>query len=220
MNQTDQYLPLREVVFRTLRKEILEGELHPGERLMELHLADRLDVSRTPIREAIRMLELEGLVTMVPRRGAFVSDISAKSLIDVLEVRRALEELAAELAAKRISKEQLRKLEEAVAMFEKRIREGDINEMARADEEFHYVILEATGNAKLMQLLAGFREQMYRYRAAYLRHESVHEELTEEHRSILAALSSHDEKAAVKAMREHIDRQQAFMIDAVNESNS
>ena len=82
-----QYLPLRDVVFRTLRQAILRGELKPGERLMEIRLANQLGVSRTPIREAIRMLELDGLVIMVPRKGAQVAQITEKDLNDVLEVR-------------------------------------------------------------------------------------------------------------------------------------
>ena len=90
----DEYLPLRDVVFKTLRQAILKGELEPGERLMEIQLAERLGVSRTPIREAIRKLELEGLVLMIPRKGAEVAKISESNLRDVLEVRRSLEELA------------------------------------------------------------------------------------------------------------------------------
>lgn len=95
----DEYLPLRDVVFNTLRQAILRGELKPGERLMEIQLANKLGVSRTPIREAIRKLELEGLVLMIPRKGAEVAEITEKSLKDVLEVRRALEELAVEIAS-------------------------------------------------------------------------------------------------------------------------
>ena len=90
----NEYLPLRDVVFNTLRRAILRGELKPGERLMEIQLANKLGVSRTPIREAIRKLELEGLVLMVPRKGAEVAEITEKNLRDVLEGRCALEELA------------------------------------------------------------------------------------------------------------------------------
>ena len=96
-----QYLPLRDVVFRALRQAILRGELKPGERLMEIRLANQLGVSRTPIREAIRMLELDGLVIMVPRKGAQVAQITEKDLNDVLEVRLGLEELAVKLACER-----------------------------------------------------------------------------------------------------------------------
>lgn len=99
----NEYLPLRDVVFNTLRQAILRGEFKPGERLMEIQLANKLGVSRTPIREAIRKLELEGLVIMIPRKGAEVADITEKSLRDVLEVRKALEELAVQLACEKIT---------------------------------------------------------------------------------------------------------------------
>ena len=103
----DAYLPLRDVVFNTLREAILKGDLKPGERLMELQLAAKLGVSRTPIREAIRKLELEGLVLMIPRKGAEVAQITEKNMQDVLEVRKALEELSVQLACERITPEQV-----------------------------------------------------------------------------------------------------------------
>ena len=101
----DEYLPLRDVVFNTLRNAILTGELSPGERLMEIKLADKLGVSRTPIREAIRKLELEGLVVNTPRKGAEVANISPEDLRDVLEVRRSLEVLAITLACEKMTEE-------------------------------------------------------------------------------------------------------------------
>ena len=118
VNNENDYLPLRDVVFNTLRTSILTGELKPGERLMEIHLADKLGVSRTPIREAIRKLELEGLVTMIPRRGAEVAQITEKNLRDVLEVRRALDALAVELACERITEDELAELKKACENFE------------------------------------------------------------------------------------------------------
>ena len=109
----NEYLPLRDVVFNTLRQAILRGELKPGERLMEIQLANKLGVSRTPIREAIRKLELEGLVLMIPRKGAEVAEITEKNMRDVLEVRKALEELAVQLACDKITQEELEELEKA-----------------------------------------------------------------------------------------------------------
>lgn len=105
--EMNEYLPLRDVVFNTLRQAILRGELKPGERLMEIALSQRLGVSRTPVREAIRMLEQEGLVIMIPRKGAQVAEISEKDLKDVLEVRLGLEELAVRIACQRITEEEL-----------------------------------------------------------------------------------------------------------------
>ena len=103
----DNYKPLRDVVFENLRAAILDGNLKAGQRLMEVQLAEQLGVSRTPIREAIRKLELEGLVVMLPRKGAYVANMSFKDLIDVLEIRASLEGLAAYLAAERRSEKSL-----------------------------------------------------------------------------------------------------------------
>ncbi len=147
----NEYLPLRDVVFNTLRQAILRGELKPGERLMEIQLANKLGVSRTPVREAIRKLELEGLVLMIPRKGAEVADISEKSLKDVLEVREALEELAARLACDKITKEGINRLKEAAQDFRSALKSNDITQMAEADVRFHDVICNATENQKLGQ---------------------------------------------------------------------
>ena len=122
----NEYLPLRDVVFNTLRRAILRGELKPGERLMEIQLANKLGVSRTPIREAIRKLELEGLVLMMPRKGAEVAEITEKNLRDVLEVRCALEELAVQLACDRIDKEKIKELHAASARFKDILESDDI----------------------------------------------------------------------------------------------
>ena len=113
----NEYLPLRDIVFQTLRNAIITGELQPGERLMETQLAEKLGVSRTPIREAIRKLELEGLVIMVPRKGAQVAQFTEKDIQDVLEVRAALESLAAKLACKRMDDRSFLKLQLAIAEY-------------------------------------------------------------------------------------------------------
>ena len=97
--------PLREIVYEELKREILVGEIAPGTRMMEIELADEMGVSRTPVREAIRKLEKEGLVTIEPRKGAYASDVSIKDMVDVLEVREDLEAMAAALAAQTVTEE-------------------------------------------------------------------------------------------------------------------
>ena len=110
----DAYLPLRDVVFNTLREAILKGELKPGERLMELQLAAKLGVSRTPIREAIRMLEQEGLAVTIPRKGAEVAKMTEKDMEDVLQIREALDELAVRIACEQIRADQLEELSDTM----------------------------------------------------------------------------------------------------------
>lgn len=229
----NEFLPLRDVVFNTLRKAILTGQLKPGERLMEVYLADRLGVSRTPIREAIRKLELEGLVTMIPRRGAEVAQITEKSLRDVLEVRRALDVLSVELACERITGEELAQLKEACDEFEsvtagtgnaggaddasanaRSINDRSINAsvIAKADVALHDIIVRATGNQRLQQLVNNLSEQMYRYRFVYIKDESQHEKLVAEHREIYESIVSRDRERASRAARVHIDNQEESII--------
>lgn len=211
----DQYLPLRDVVFNTLRQAILRGELKPGERLMEIQLANKLGVSRTPIREAIRKLELEGLVLMIPRRGAEVAEITEKSLRDVLEVRAALEELAVDLACDRITDAEIEKLREAAAEFEETTKSEDVTALAEADVRFHDIIYGATENQKLIQLLFNLREQMYRYRVEYLKRKEVHSTLFAEHEHIIECIVKRDKEAAKKASSTHIDNQMTAVADTI-----
>ena len=211
----NEFLPLRDVVFNTLRQAILRGELKPGERLMEIQLANKLGVSRTPIREAIRKLELEGLVLMIPRRGAEVAEITEKSLRDVLEVRAALEELAVDLACDRISAEDIQSLKEAAKEFEAALQGGDVTEYAEADVKFHDIIYLATDNQRLIQLLYNLREQMYRYRVEYLKRTEVHPILLAEHEHIIECIEKHDKAAAIVAISTHIENQAKTVSDTI-----
>ncbi len=213
----NEYLPLRDVVFNTLRQAILKGELAPGERLMEIQLAQKLGVSRTPIREAIRKLELEGLVLMIPRRGAEVAKISEKSLKDVLEVRRSLEELAIELACQRMTEAELAQLERAQATFRDAIGEGDAMKIAELDEAYHDVIYNCTRNARLVQILNNLREQMYRFRLEYIKEEDKRQILLLEHEKILSALRGRRVAEARAAVREHIDNQEITVLKTIKE---
>ena len=214
----DEYLPLRDVVFNTLRQAILKGELKPGERLMEIQLANKLGVSRTPVREAIRKLELEGLVLMIPRKGAEVAEITRQDMEDVLEVRTALEELAVKDACDHITDAQLSELKKASNEFKKALLEGkDLVTCADADMHFHDVILSATNNRRLIQMLNNLSEQMYRYRMEYLKDERTHKTLIEEHDAIRRALKKHDIVKAGAAIRVHIDNQKRSILESLTE---
>lgn len=203
----DDFLPLRDVVFNTLRQSILIGELKPGERLMEIHLANRLGVSRTPIREAIHKLEREGLVTITPRRGAEVAQITEKSMNDVLEVRQALDALCVELACDRITEEGTEALRKACDHFEQCVNTGDSKRIAQADVALHDIIVQATGNQRLIQLVNNLSEQMYRYRFEYIKDSSQHQTLVNEHRIIYQSIVRKDKETAAAAARTHIDNQ-------------
>lgn len=211
----NEYLPLRDVVYNTLRQAILRGELKPGERLMEIQLANKLGVSRTPVREAIRKLELDGLVLMIPRKGAEVADISEKSLRDVLVVRKALEELAVQLTCEKIGKAQIMELKEAAEEFKKILKSSDVTQIAEADVRFHDVIYMATDNQKLIQLLNNLGEQMYRYRVEYLKRPEVYPQLVEEHEEIIRQIEKREKEQAAEIVCRHIDNQVEAVMNVI-----
>lgn len=213
----NEYLPLRDVVFNTLRQAILRGELKPGERLMEIQLANKLGVSRTPIREAIRKLELEGLVLMIPRKGAEVAEITEKNMQDVLEVRKALEELAAGLACERITKTQIEEMKVAAKAFEDSLKNGDVTKIAEADVNFHDIIFTATDNQRLITLLNNLREQMYRFRVEYLKQKECYPQLLDEHERMIVAISRRDKEEARRIVGRHIDNQASTVSDVIRE---
>ena len=212
-----EYLPLRDVVFNTLRQAILRGDLKPGERLMEISLANKLGVSRTPVREAIHKLEQEGLVLMIPRRGAEVAQITEKSLRDVLEVRGAVEELAVRLACERMTGQALGELNRAAERFEKTLGSSDITSVAEADVAFHDVIYMATDNQRLIALLNNLREQMYRYRVEYLKRGECHAQLLSEHQEIIEAITNKEVERAVAVTCRHIDNQVEAVSDTIRQ---
>ena len=183
------YLPLRDVVFNTLREAILKGELKPGERLMELQLAAKLGVSRTPIREAIRMLEQEGLAVTIPRKGAEVARMTEKDM----EVRHTMHE------------------------FEESTKTGDVKRIAEADVRFHDIIYHATRNVKLENMLNNLREQMYRYRVEYLKDEKNFPILIREHSQIVEGLTAKDKTMLTAAMHKHVMNQATAVKEMIRE---
>ena len=211
------YLPLRDVVFNTLREAILKGELKPGERLMELQLASKLGVSRTPIREAIRMLELEGLAVTVPRKGAEVAKMTEKDMEDVLQIRKALDELAVGLACDNIQESDLEKLHVALKSFEASTRGHDVKRVAQADVEFHDVIYQAANNPKLVNMLNNLREQIYRYRVEYLKNDTIYPTLIREHEEIFDCLKRKDRDEVIRVMSYHVVNQEMMVKNIIRE---
>ncbi|MCT4596712.1 MAG: GntR family transcriptional regulator [Vallitalea sp.] len=215
----NEYLPLRDVVFNTLREAILKGELIAGERLMEKQLAERMGVSRTPIREAIRKLELEGLVVMIPRKGAEVARITHKDIKDVLEVRAALEELAVKIACNKITDEDLTKLKRTTEEFQIACNYKDIDDIIKKDVEFHDIIFNSTENEKLIQIINNLREQIYRYRVEYIRKLNDFDMLVKEHDQIVKHVEARDADEARKIALQHIVNQEKAVIEIFDKKN-
>lgn len=211
----DNYKPLREVVFESLREAIIQGHLKPGERLMEIQLAEEMGVSRTPIREAVRKLELEGFVVMVPRKGAFVAGISVKDIIDVFEVRAALEGLAAGLAAVRITNEELENLERSLWAYSEESSKRDITGIVHTDTNFHELIYKASRNDRLFQIIIHLKEQIQRFRTTSLSQPGRSKDAIDEHRKIVEAISDRNVDLAQSLAREHIETAEQILLSSL-----
>ena len=212
----DNYKPLREIVFETLREAIISGLLEPGERLMEIQLAEELGVSRTPVREAIRKLELEGFVVMMPRKGAYVAGVSVKDIVDVFEIRAALEALAAGLAAERITTDELDEMERAA----RHIYESNdkiINNMVESDSAFHALLYKASRNQRLVQIITLLKEQIQRFRTTSLSQPGRIKHAVDEHRGIIEAISEHNVELASTLAREHIEASEQIFLNSMKD---
>ncbi|MDP4091890.1 MAG: GntR family transcriptional regulator [Bacillota bacterium] len=211
----NDYKPLREVIFNTLRDAIIVGELKPGERLMEVKLAEKMGVSRTPVREAIRKLELEGLVNMIPRKGAHVADLSVKDIVDVLEVRASLDGLSAALSAERIKDEELKELNHVNDQFINAVEKENLQVSIKKDVEFHEIIYRSSRNDKLMQIIFNLREQVQRFRVIYLKEYINQEELIKEHMDIYQSISARNPELSMEFAKKHIKSQQESILKAI-----
>ncbi len=203
----NEYLPLKDVVFNAIKDGILSGRFKPGERLLENQLAEELGVSRTPIREALRMLEIENLVDLIPRKGAQVRAMSEKDIKDILEIRKALEELAAGLAAENITKQEINELKKANNDFVTNFDNGDREAVLEADTHFHDIIFNATKNDKLVQMISNISIQIYKYRITYLKLLSDVSVPNQHHLELIKTFERRDAARARAVSREHIDDQ-------------
>ena len=191
-------------VFLTLEEEILSGSLKPGDTLTEIALSERLGVSRTPLRAAIHALAEEGLVEVIPNKGAVVVGVSLDDLVEIYDIRMRLEGIAASLAAKRISDEALAKLTESVELSEFYLTKNDSDHLKELDSDFHNILYKSSGNRHLCKILSELHRNIRSYRKMSL---SVPERLktsVEEHKKLLAAIKSRDGALAEAIAVEHI----------------
>ena len=194
-------------VFQRLREDILSGRYKEHEELRETTIGKELGVSRTPVREALRQLELEGLVTIVPNKGAYVTGISAKDIKDIYVLRSMLEGLCARWATEHITEEQIEKLEEIVLLSEfhanknQKEKSGQVVEL---DGKFHEVLYEASNSRILEHVLSDFHKYVQMARQASVTREHRAEKSIKEHKEILEAIKQKDADKAEQLANEHI----------------
>ena len=202
----NEYLPLRDVVFNTLRQAIITGEFAPGERLMEIALANRLGVSRTPVREAIRKLELEGLVKIIPNKGAYVTGITPKDVQDIYMIRSILEGMCARWATEHITPEQIEQLEEIVLLSEFHLKKDKdkVVQVSDLDGKFHHVLYEASNSRIMEHTLSDFHKYVKMARMLSVGAKNRAEKSIEEHKAILEAIKKGDADEAERLANLHI----------------
>ena len=211
---SDKY-SLRGRVFTKIRDDILNGVYKEHEELKEARIGKELGVSRTPVREALRQLELEGLVQIIPNRGAFVTGISAKDVRDIYMIRSRLEGLCARWACEHITREQLEAMEENVYLAEFHAGKGHMEQMAELDNQFHHTLYKACDSKMLEHLLNDYHEYLLRVRKKALSSIDRGTASNKEHRSIMEAIRAGNADLAERLASEHMKNAYANMVSNV-----
>ncbi len=214
--ELETYKPLRDIVSDAIRQAIIDGTFSPGERLMEIQLADEMGVSRTPVREAIRRLEMEGFVVMIPRRGTYVADISIRDIAEIYEIRISLDILAAGLAAERITDEEIEQLNRLLVEIAGHVKRGDMERIVEADTAFHDVLYTASRNKRLKNTINNLREQLTGIRGRSLSQPGRLAKTAEEHRVLVESIAARDVERAQEAARVHIENAQQTLLKSLN----
>lgn len=191
-------------VFQKIRDDILSGKYKDHEELKEVAIGEELGVSRTPVREAFRQLELEGLIQIIPNKGAYVTGITAKDVEDIYMIRSLLEGLCARMATEKITKEQLEEMEENIYLAEFHADKGHMDQMAELDNRFHDILYKACDSKMLEHLLKDFHGYVLRVRQKTLSKNTRGRASNDEHRQIMEAIKEKDAAKAEKLANRHI----------------
>lgn len=195
---------LNQQAYDAIRRQILDGDLAPSAPLSEQQLAASLQLSRTPVREAIKRLEKERLVYSVPNRGTFVAELSARDVFEIYQVRERLESLAARIAAEQMSPDDHRMLREEISLANRLAAERRDQEILESDIRLHKRIIAATQNNRLIAVLATMDDQMHRVRALFPRSPEWLDATLRDHAAIVERINAQDGPGAEKAMERHL----------------
>lgn len=204
-------------VFENLKQAIIRGDMAPGDRIVESHIAEGLDISRTPVREAIHKLEREGLLKRLPKGGFTVVNLTREDIEETFGIRCVLESYAARLAAVNHRAEELKALEEKIGEFQSSLDDGHFDELPRINTEFHNLFYALSRSPKLIKLINDLRDQIFRYRMILLKTDSHAKTSNEDHRKMVKAIRERDAMKVEKIVREHILRGEKIVIRALKE---
>lgn len=198
--------PIRELIYEHIRQKIFSGELKIGERLIEKDLAEKLKVSRTPVREALRKLETEGLVVHLPRKGVVVKGFSREDVIEIYSIREALEALAITYTVKNITDEELEKLQECLEQMRRYTEQDDTENLFRVSQEFNDILINSCRMPRLINLISTYQEYLARFRKVTMKSRERKLSALQEHEEIFKAVAKRDAKRAKKLVRDHLKK--------------
>ena len=210
------YLSLKDRVYQNIKFQIIRGVLKPGTRLPEEELSKAMNISRAPIREAFSRLEKEGFVTVIPRKGAAVSNITAQMIEDIFEIRETLESLAVKKSIGKISIEELEKVGDGFKKFiNKPTNAENCIQYLALDKKFHDLLSQNCGNVKLIELLANLQEQIHWLRNISLKRITFAGSV-KEHLAIIEALKKNDVELIIKNLLLHLGRGKRSSLEEIN----
>lgn len=217
----NQNKPIREIVYESLRKTIISGVIPVGERIVEKEYASRLNISRTPVREALRMLEMEELIESIPRVGVVVKRISPEDVVEIYKIRQQLEILATTTAMENITKEEINEIKDLLDLTEQKNNDGDVEEVIRLFGEFNKKIYKASGMKRLAGMIGRLNEYIQRFRNISISENERREKALREHREILRLIEEKNKPGLEKIIHDHLQVSiEVVMRDMKNKQNS
>ena len=210
VGQVERPRSLRDQIYDRLRAAILSGDLAPGSPIIEAEIAATLGASRTPVREALRRLETEGMLEPRGNRGSVVRELHLDEVVCVFEIREALETLAARRAARRMDERNYAELDRLIERMQKHI--DDANEMERLDTAFHDYILAHADGHRLKRMLGDLRSDIQPWRVIALSTSERRRATVDEHLAVLDAMRSQDERAVARATKKHLENTRASVL--------
>ena len=208
--------PLREKIYAVLKRAILSGELKPETRLLEEKLANQLQVSRTPIREAFRKLEQEGLIDVFPKGGVKVKGVSLEDVIEIYRIRGVLEGLAASLACDHVTEDEIRQMSDLLARSAELCHNPDPAKASNVNQRFHEMISRASRSRRLIKIITNLRSHCVQYEILLCSQERL-KTVLEEHTEILEYIARRDKHGASAAVDSHVLGTAAFIASVVGE---
>jgi DNA-binding GntR family transcriptional regulator len=210
--------PIRDVVYQYLRSAIINGLIKPGERLVEKEYAERFNISRTPVREALRKLEIEGLVENIPRKGDIVKGIDLKDMLEIFAIRQALEPLIVKTAIENMTPEDLLTLQQTVDSMSSSAHNNDTEALMASFQAFHDTLITVSQMPRLSTIISQLKDYLGRFRTMSLSNHTRRTQAINEHKEILQAIIDNDTEKAEQLVVTHLNFARCSLLNKMQQT--